>query len=595
MTAITRPDGQKIAFAYDSAGRVTTLTTPSAVTHYAYDAVTGNLTSATVTGGEKLTYGYNGPLLASSALSGSIHGTVGRSYDDNFAISSETINGANAVNFAYDDDELLTQAGSLQLAYSSTNALLTGSILGSTTDSRTYDEYGDLAGYSSSYGSTVLYSVTLTRDADSRVTTASENVNGSASTWGYTYDKAGRLVSVSLNGSAIAGYAYDTNSNRQSLTTSQGTTSATYDAQDRILTYGSTSYTYTANGEVSGSTTGGQSTAYQYDSLGNLAGVTLPNGIAIAYVLDAEHNRVGKKVNGVLQSGFLYDGGAVVAQLDASNKLVSQFVYGVASNAPDYMIKAGVTYRIFADPLGSPRLVVNASTGQIAQRIDYDAFGNVTNDTNPGFQPFGFIGGLYDPDTGLLHLHARDYDPRTGRFISKDPLLFAGGNVNLYGYVLNDPVNLIDPSGLKPCTKCKDKKHPQTKPPVPPTNGQETAKKVGEQVVKEVAGKAAMQAIGNADNVEGIPEKLPGAQLPTTPKAVKETGMLQKHAQKQACESVAPTGNIIERIWKAVIDALSGNTPQTPPTDKPAPTPEQQNLRQQAAQGANDPSRNLYN
>jgi len=98
--------------------------------------------------------------------------------------------------------------------------------------------------------------------------------------------------------------------------------------------------------------------------------------------------------------------------------------------------------------LGSPRLVVNVSTGQIAERIDYDEFGNVITDTNPGFQPFGFAGGLYDQDTGLVRFGARDYDPSTGRWTAKDPITFEGGDTNLYGYVFNDPINFIDQEGL---------------------------------------------------------------------------------------------------------------------------------------------------
>ena len=54
------------------------------------------------------------------------------------------------------------------------------------------------------------------------------------------------------------------------------------------------------------------------------------------------------------------------------------------------------------DYLGSVRLVMNAATGAVAQRLDCDAFGRVTLDTNPGFQPFGFAGGQYDADTGLV-------------------------------------------------------------------------------------------------------------------------------------------------------------------------------------------------
>ena len=98
------------------------------------------------------------------------------------------------------------------------------------------------------------------------------------------------------------------------------------------------------------------------------------------------------------------------------------------------MIKAGVTYRIIADHLGSPRLVINVVNGVIAQRMDYDAFGNVTADTNPGFQPFGFAGGLYDSDTRLARFGARDYDAETGRWTAKDPIGFKGAQSNLFLY-----------------------------------------------------------------------------------------------------------------------------------------------------------------
>ncbi len=153
--------------------------------------------------------------------------------------------------------------------------------------------------------------------------------------------------------------------------------------------------------------------------------------------------------------GFLYENQLEpVAELDGAGNLVSRFVYcGCgAGNLPQYMVKNGVTYRIIADHLGSPRLVVDSTTGAIMQRMDYDEFGNVILDTNPGFQPFGFAGGIYDRDTGLVRHGARDYDPETGRWVAKDPITFKGG-INLYGYVRNDPVNRIDPRGLVPKDK----------------------------------------------------------------------------------------------------------------------------------------------
>ena len=118
------------------------------------------------------------------------------------------------------------------------------------------------------------------------------------------------------------------------------------------------------------------------------------------------------------------------------------------------MIRDNVRYRMISDHLGSVRAVIDTGSNTLVQRMDYDVWGRVTNDTNPGFQPFGFAGGLYDPDTGLTRFGARDYDAETARWTAKDPILFDGGDTNLYGYVLNDPVNWIDPEGLaRICTR----------------------------------------------------------------------------------------------------------------------------------------------
>jgi RHS repeat-associated protein len=101
--------------------------------------------------------------------------------------------------------------------------------------------------------------------------------------------------------------------------------------------------------------------------------------------------------------------------------------------------------------------VVNAATGAVAQRLDYDEFGIVSSDTAPGFQPFGFAGGLYDADTGLVRFGARDYDAVVGRWTAKDPIRFAGGDSNLFGYVTQDPINFRDPMGLAKDAECLDK------------------------------------------------------------------------------------------------------------------------------------------
>ncbi len=166
-------------------------------------------------------------------------------------------------------------------------------------------------------------------------------------------------------------------------------------------------------------------------------------------MIDGQNRRVGKEVNGVLVQGFIYENQLrPVAELDGNGNIVSRFIYGTRVNVPDYIIKGGETYRVITDQLGSPRLIVDINSGQIVERVDYDEFGNVIYDSNPGFQPFGFAGGLYDHATGLVRFGARDYDPQTGRWTAKDPIRFKGGDTNLYGYSLVDPVNNTDSSGL---------------------------------------------------------------------------------------------------------------------------------------------------
>jgi RHS repeat-associated protein len=93
---------------------------------------------------------------------------------------------------------------------------------------------------------------------------------------------------------------------------------------------------------------------------------------------------------------------------------------------------------------------ITCQNNQIIKTLDYDSFGNILSDTNPTLHvPLGFAGGLYDKDTKLTKFGYRDYDSYTGRWTSKDPIDFNGGDTNLYNYVMGDPVNLVDPEGLE--------------------------------------------------------------------------------------------------------------------------------------------------
>ena len=207
-------------------------------------------------------------------------------------------------------------------------------------------------------------------------------------------------------------------------------------------------------------TASGEVTTYDYDALGNLRSVELPDTRYIEYLVDGAQRRVGRRVfdaGGTLtdEVHWLYqDALNPVTELDAQGRVRKRFVYGSKGHIPDYMVTYDVcgvetgSYRLVSDHLGSVRLVVDLSDGTVAQRMTYDAFGNVLDDTNEGFQPFGFAGGLYDSITGLVRFGARDYDARVGRWTAKDPIGFGGGDTDLYAYVAGDPVNYIDPSGM---------------------------------------------------------------------------------------------------------------------------------------------------
>jgi len=94
---------------------------------------------------------------------------------------------------------------------------------------------------------------------------------------------------------------------------------------------------------------------------------------------------------------------------------------------PAAMSVGGALYYPVYDQIGSLRAVVDGS-GAAVKTVEYDAFGNVIADDNEAFEvPFGFAGGLYDKDAGLIRFGHRDYDPDTGRWNAKDPILLMAG------------------------------------------------------------------------------------------------------------------------------------------------------------------------
>ena len=427
---ITRPDGETLDYAYDATtGKLVTVTTPDgnyAYTYYENVGESGQLETITDPTGEVLTYTYDGFLLASEAYSGDFTASIAWTHDAQLRVESEAVNGEDPpIAMTYDAEGVLSGAGALTLTRDVDHGLLDTTTVGSLTSSHDHNAFGERTQSVYDYNSTTVYQLDLTHDDLGRIKTKTQTLGGTTTLQCYDYDLSGRLISVSdgadssgCTGTQVEAYTYDDNSNRTSATNSAGTllpTDIDVDDQDRLLDYGSSSFTYTANGELATKQDGTDTWTFTYDASGNLEQVILPAPAStdIDYIHDGRNRRVGKRVDGTLVQGFIYrDQLNPVAEVDGTGALVSRFVYGTKPNVPDYMVRDGNTYRIISDHLGSVVAVVDVATGTIAQQIEYDAWGRILSDANPGFQPFGFAGGLYDPDTGLVRFGARDYDPR---------------------------------------------------------------------------------------------------------------------------------------------------------------------------------------
>jgi RHS repeat-associated protein len=510
ITAIDRPDGASIGFAYDGNGNMTVLTNPSAISHefdfnhvnlksayqtplngsysYVYDKdrrlsrinlpsgaqihhvydktrlmqiqtpegtidftyVCGSKVGSITKGTDTITYAYDGKLLTSETLSGTLEQTLSYTYSNDFNVQSLTYAG-HTQDYTYDKDGLLIGAGDFTILRNAANGLpetLTGNGLNL---SRTFNGYGELDEEDFVVSGQGLTSYTVGRDDTGRIIEKAETIEGVTSNFSYTYDPVGRLLTVTWDNTLVEAYAYGPNGTRiQETNVLRGISDRTlaYSDEDHLLSAGDTTYQYDADGHLISRTQGSDVTSYDYSSRGELLSVTRPDGSYIQYVYDPLGRRIAKKVDGVITEKYLWQGlTRLLAVFDGNENLIMRFAYA-DSRVPVSMEKNGTSYYLSYDPVGSLRLVADAS-GNAVKRIDYDSFGNIINDTNPSFEiPLGFAGGLHDRDTGLVRFGLRDYAPDIGRWTAKDPILFAGGDTDLYGYCLNNPVNLVDDDGL---------------------------------------------------------------------------------------------------------------------------------------------------
>ena len=509
MTGISRPDGSALGFIYDGNGNMTVLTNPSLVNHgfefnnvnlnssyqtplsgsysYIYDkdrrliqtnfpsgkqifniydtirlmqiqTPEGNIDFTYLCGtkaesitkdAESITYGYDGSLVTSETLSGSLNQTLSYTYNNDFDVTGFTYAGG-IESYSYDNDGLLTGAGGFSITRNAQNGLPEAVTGGSLSISRIFNGYGEVSDQGITVSGQQIGSWNLARDDNGRIVQKTETGGGISSTYVYIYDSMGRLLTVTKDGSLVEEYAYDANGARiYEMNAFRGIAGKnySYSDEDHLLTAGTVTYSYDLDGFLTTKTDGADVTSYDYSTRGELLSVTLPDGTAIEYVHDPLGRRIAKKVNGTVMEKYLWQGlTRLLAVYDGTDNLLMRFEYA-DSRMPVAVLKGGTTYYLAYDQVGSLRIVADAS-GNVVRKIEYDSFGSIIDDVNPAFElPFGFAGGLHDSDTGLVRFGHRDYDPDIARWTAKDPIFFNGGDTDLYSYCLNDPINIIDPLG----------------------------------------------------------------------------------------------------------------------------------------------------
>jgi RHS repeat-associated protein len=187
-------------------------------------------------------------------------------------------------------------------------------------------------------------------------------------------------------------------------------------------------------------------TSYTWDFENRLTSVTLPGtGGTVSFKYDP----FGRRIYESSSSGtsiYAYDRQTLVEETNASGGVVARYSQGLNIDEPLATLRSGTTSYYHADGLSSVTSL-SSSAGALAQTYTFDSFGKLTNSSGSLTNPFQYTGREFDAETSLYFLRARYYDPVIGRLLSEDPARMDGGT-NLYAYVRNSPINFSDPLGL---------------------------------------------------------------------------------------------------------------------------------------------------
>jgi RHS repeat-associated protein len=279
----------------------------------------------------------------------------------------------------------------------------------------------------------------------------------------YGYDNASQVTEIRYKqGATVIGnltYEYDKAGNRIKTGGSfartgipQGVSSTAYNAANQQTTFADKTLTYDDNGNLTSIVDGSGTTLYSWNARNQLTGISGP-GVTASFVYDGLGRREKKTVNGSLTE-FLYDGVNPVQESSGATILANILPgLGIDEFLTRTDVAAGITSNLLTDALGST-IALADSAGAVQTEYTYEPFGKTTATGLSNSNPLQFTAREND-GTGLYHYRARYYHPQLQRFIGEDPTEFAGGDMNLYAYVANNPVLFTDPSGESVRTVCR--------------------------------------------------------------------------------------------------------------------------------------------
>jgi RHS repeat-associated protein len=174
-----------------------------------------------------------------------------------------------------------------------------------------------------------------------------------------------------------------------------------------------------------------------------------PGGGTVTFRYDPFGRRIQK--SGPLgTTNYLYDGANLLEEVDQSGNVLARYTQSGLLDEPLSELRGTSTSYYQDDGLDSITSLSNSASA-LANSYTYDSYGKLTASSGTVTNPFQYTAREFDSETGLNYNRARYYNPTYGRFISEDPLGFGGGSPNVYAYVGNNPINLLDPLGLTNC------------------------------------------------------------------------------------------------------------------------------------------------